>query len=161
MEDEGYRRFLSRCANPLLKMLPPASEGMDFGCGPAPLLASILEGHGHKVELFDHFYFPASRSSEKTYDFIVSTEVIEHLSSPGDELSKLWGQLRVGGLMALMTKLVISPERFANWHYIRDPTHISFFSAETFRWLARRLGAELMFVDNDVIFLKKSGVHPE
>ncbi len=134
---------------------------MDFGCGPAPLLASILEEHGHKVELFDRFYFPKNRFPEKNYDFIVATEVVEHLSSPGDELPKLWAQLRVGGLMALMTKLVISPERFASWHYIRDPTHISFFCAETFHWLARKLDAELKFVDIDVIFLKKSGVHSE
>nr|WP_299583291.1 class I SAM-dependent methyltransferase [uncultured Microbulbifer sp.] len=161
MEDEGYHRFLSRCASPLLKELSPASEGLDFGCGPAPLLARILMENGHRVELFDRYYFPEYGAIKKDYDFIVATEVVEHLAAPGDELTRLWRQLRPGGFMALMTKLVISPERFASWHYIRDPTHISFFSAETLRWLAQELGAELQFVDSDVIFLKKSGVYPE
>ncbi|WP_444885424.1 class I SAM-dependent methyltransferase [Microbulbifer sp. PSTR4-B] len=161
MEDEGYRHFLSRCAKPLLKELSVTSVGLDFGCGPAPLLARILEEQGHKVELFDRYYFPERRVQEKSYDFIVATEVVEHLSAPGDELSALWTRLRVGGVLALMTKLVISRERFASWHYIRDPTHISFFCVETFQWLSRKLGAELHFADSDIIFLKKSGIDPE
>ena len=37
--DEGYRRFLARLADPLLKRLPSNSEGLDYGCGPGPALA--------------------------------------------------------------------------------------------------------------------------
>lgn len=155
--DEGYRRFLSRCAQPLLDELAPGSEGLDFGCGPAPLLAKILEAAGHRVELFDAYYAPDKRAVERDYDFIVATEVVEHLSAPGDELERLWGRLRAGGTLALMTKLVISPERFAGWHYTRDPTHICFFSASTFLWLAQRLQADLHFAATDVILLKKTG----
>ncbi|MCO1333283.1 class I SAM-dependent methyltransferase [Microbulbifer sp. OS29] len=161
IEDDGYRRFLSRCALPLLNELKGVQEGLDFGCGPAPLLARILAESGHKLALYDHYYFPAKETLDKDYDFIVATEVIEHLSRPGLELESLWRRLRVGGVMALMTKLVISVERFACWHYIRDPTHICFFSVETFHWLAQSLGAELYFAQDDVIFLRKLCVHPE
>ena len=161
LQDQGYRRFLSRCAIPLLGELMPASEGLDFGCGPAPLLAQMLAEAGHRVELYDSYYVPNAGAMKRDYDFIVATEVIEHLSAPGEELQRMWERLRPGGVLALMTKLVISPERFANWHYIRDPTHISFFSVPTFRWLAEKLQAELEFADSDVIFLRKSGVHPE
>lgn len=166
LEDPGYRSFLSRCATPLLEVLSPGSEGLDFGCGPAPLLATMLAEAGHRVELFDHYYAPNTGAMKRDYDFIASTEVIEHLSAPGDELQQLWRRLRPGGVMALMTKLVISRERFAQWHYIRDPTHICFFSAESFRWLAESLSAELQFADRDVVFLckssqKSSGIHPE
>ncbi|WP_020414816.1 class I SAM-dependent methyltransferase [Microbulbifer variabilis] len=161
MEDEGYHRFLSRCAAPLLDELLPASDGLDFGCGPAPLLARILADNGHRVDLYDRYYAPTTGALNKSYDFIVATEVVEHLVSPGDELTCLWQRLRDGGVMALMTKLVISPERFASWHYIRDPTHISFFSVQTFQWLAKKLKAELQFADSDVIFLRKSGIYPE
>ncbi|WKT59213.1 class I SAM-dependent methyltransferase [Microbulbifer thermotolerans] len=135
--------------------LRPGSEGLDFGCGPAPLLARMLEEAGHRVALYDAYYMPNPAVMRKPYDFIVSTEVVEHLASPGAELQRLWGCLKPGGLLALMTKLVISPERFTTWHYIRDPTHICFFSAHTFRWLADWLSAELNFVASDVIFLRK------
>ncbi|WP_193165385.1 class I SAM-dependent methyltransferase [Microbulbifer hainanensis] len=155
LEDEGYRRFLSRCATPLLEQLQPHSEGLDFGCGPAPLLATMLAEAGHRVELFDVYYAPNRGAMKRDYDFVVATEVIEHLSAPGKELDNLWARLRPGGLLALMTKLVISPERFASWHYIRDPTHICFFSVPTFHWLADRFGAELHFADSDVILLRK------
>ncbi|SHG05513.1 Methyltransferase domain-containing protein [Microbulbifer donghaiensis] len=161
LQDEGYQRFLSRCATPLLNELRPHSEGLDFGCGPAPLLARMLAEAGHRVELYDSYYVPNTGAMKRDYDFIVATEVVEHLSAPGEELQRLWQRLRPGGVLALMTKLVISPERFANWHYIRDPTHISFFSVPTFRWLAETLQAELEFADSDVIFLHRSGVHPE
>ncbi|MCX2831664.1 class I SAM-dependent methyltransferase [Microbulbifer thermotolerans] len=155
LQDQGYRRFLSRCANPLVAELRPGSEGLDFGCGPAPLLARMLEEARHRVALYDSYYMPNPAVMRKPYDFIVSTEVVEHLASPGAELQRLWGCLKPGGLLALMTKLVISPERFTTWHYIRDPTHICFFSAHTFRWLADWLSAELNFVASDVIFLRK------
>ena len=165
LADAGYRQFLSRCFNPLLDALPAGSYGLDFGCGPAPLLAQEMRKAGHRVETFDLFYQPEKTALSQCFDFIVATEVVEHLAAPGDELQRLWARLRPGGILALMTKLVLSPERFANWHYIRDPTHICFFSASTFEWLAQRLDASLEFVDGDVIFLRKpdrnSGVDPE
>ncbi len=42
IDDPGYRAFLSRLAQPLLARLPPASRGLDFGCGPGPALAHML-----------------------------------------------------------------------------------------------------------------------
>lgn len=155
LEDEGYRRFLSRCAKPLLDLLPPGSHGLDFGCGPAPLLATLLAEAGHRVELYDIYYAPNAGAMQRDYDFVVATEVVEHLSALGDELEQLWSRVRPGGVLALMTKLVISPERFAEWHYARDPTHIAYFSATTFRWLAEKLQADLQFADSDVILLRK------
>ncbi|WP_226662240.1 class I SAM-dependent methyltransferase [Microbulbifer aggregans] len=153
--DAGYRQFLNRCAAPLLGALPPRSVGLDFGCGPAPLLAQMLSDAGHSVSIYDHFYFNDHNVLERQYDFVVSTEVVEHLSQPWVELERLWSLIKPGGLLALMTKMVISHERFANWHYIRDPTHIIFFSEPTFHWLADALGAEVEFVAPDVIFLRK------
>ena len=153
--DPGYRRFLARCADPLLAALPEPSSGLDFGCGPAPLLARMLSEAGHSVALYDHFYFSNTKVLEAQYDFVVSTEVVEHLSAPREELERLWSLLVKGGMLALMTKLVISRERFANWHYIRDPTHIIFFSAKTFEWLAQQFKAELEFPAADVIILRK------
>jgi SAM-dependent methyltransferase len=157
--DEGYRKFLNRCAEPLLARLPPGSHGLDFGCGPAPLLAKILTESGHSVDIYDINYADDASVLAQDFDFIAATEVVEHLRNPGDELRALWSRLNPGGLLAIMTKLVASPERFANWHYIRDPTHICFFSESTFNWLAAQWNAELELVGSDVIILRKSGVH--
>ncbi|WP_051686946.1 class I SAM-dependent methyltransferase [Microbulbifer sp. HZ11] len=155
LEDPGYETFLGRCADPLISALPAAAEGLDFGCGPAPLLARLLENAGHRVATYDLYYQPDATVLARSYDFIVSTEVVEHLSAPGDVIEMLWQRVRRGGVLALMTKLVVSRERFASWHYIRDPTHIAFFSRDTFSWLAAHLGAELEFVASDVVFLRR------
>ena len=155
MHDEGYQRFLSRCAQPLLERLPATASGLDFGCGPAPLLARMLEHAGHRMATYDLFYQPDTTALHRQFDFIVSTEVVEHLAEPLKVLMDLWQRIEPGGLLVLMTKLVASRERFANWHYIRDPTHIVFFSRETFLWLAHRFRAGLEICSSDVIILKK------
>jgi len=54
-----------------------------------------------------------------------------------------------------MTKQVIDLEAFACWHYKYDPTHVTFFSRATFRYLAERDKLELEFIGNDVILLRK------
>lgn len=154
-DDPGYRKFLSRLAAPLLVRLAPNSQGLDFGCGPGPALAQMLEEAGHDVSLYDHFYFPNSEILERRYDFICATEVVEHLHQPGAELIRLWSLLEAGGTLAVMTKLVLDKTAFETWHYKNDPTHVSFFSRPTFDWLARQLSAELEFVGSDVVFLRK------
>jgi hypothetical protein len=110
---------------------------------------------GHRVELFDSYYFPDRSVLAGDYDFVTATEVIEHLHQPGRELARLWELLRPGGWLGIMTKLVRDPAAFAAWHYIRDPTHVCFFSRRSLRWWARRQHADLEFIGEDVILLRK------
>jgi SAM-dependent methyltransferase len=152
-DDPAYRRFLSRLAIPLLRQLAPASSGLDFGCGPGPALAHMLREAGHEVALYDSYYAPEASVFEKKYDFICATEVVEHLHHPGAELSRLWSALRPGGCLGLMTKLVLDAEAFSRWHYKNDPTHVCFFSRDSWRWWAKKSGAEVRFVGADVILL--------
>ena len=155
IDDPGYRRFLARLADPLLQRLTPQSRGLDFGCGPVPLLAAMLEEHGHRVALHDSFFHPRPQLLEGRYDFITASEVVEHLHAPGRTLDSLWACLRPGGWLAIMTKLVIDADAFARWHYIRDPTHVCFFSRATWRWWAARAATEAHFRGGDVILLRK------
>ena len=154
-QDLGYRNFLNRIAEPLLAKLKPQSEGLDFGSGPGPCLSLILEERGHSVALYDIYYANNPALLECQYDFITATEVVEHLANPLFELDRLWGILRSGGQLAIMTKLVASPEKFANWHYKSDPTHISFFSVATFNFLGQRWGSVPEFIGADVIIFQK------
>jgi hypothetical protein len=63
--------------------------------------------------------------------------------------------LRPGSWLGVMTKLVISRERFAAWHYKKDPTHVSFHGPGTFAWLGERFGLSVERVERDVILLQK------
>ena len=155
VDDPGYRRFLGRVLEPLAERVPPPAAVLDFGCGPGPALAAMLAEAGYRVAVFDPFYAPDDSVLVPGYDALTATEVVEHLARPGEELRRLVGLLRPGGWLGIMTKLVLERERFATWHYIRDPTHIGFFSAATFRWWAAAEGLRLEFAGDDVILLQR------
>ena len=156
VDDAGYRRFLARLADPLCDRLSPGARGLDFGCGSGPALAHMLRERDFDVDLYDSFYQPDNGVFDKHYDFICATEVVEHLHRPGPELERLWALLRPGGWLGVMTKLVQDVEAFANWHYKNDPTHVCFFSRDTWRWWARRQRVEPEFIGSDVILLRKT-----
>ncbi|MBE9137845.1 class I SAM-dependent methyltransferase [Nodosilinea sp. LEGE 07088] len=154
-QDEGYRRFLSRLANPLIARLAPGCDGLDFGSGPGPTLSVMLAEAGHHVALYDPFYANDAQVFDHQYDFVTATEVVEHLRQPRLELDRLWGCLKPGGTLGLMTKLARDDTAFAGWHYHRDRTHICFFSVQTFEWLAALWPAHLTLLEQDVILLRK------
>lgn len=155
-DDPGYRRFLSRVFNPMQARLRPGSHGLDFGSGPGPTLSVMFAEAGHTVTLYDPFYAPHPSALEQHYDFISASEVVEHLHRPREELDRLWACLNPGGILGIMTKLVLDLESFARWHYRTDPTHVSFYSRPTFEWLASHWQADLAFIDSDVMLLSKA-----
>jgi 2-polyprenyl-3-methyl-5-hydroxy-6-metoxy-1,4-benzoquinol methylase len=154
--DVHYRQFLSRLAIPLIARLAPGAHGLDFGCGPGPALAHMLREAGFGVALYDKFFYPDdSVLRSRRYAFICATEVVEHLHQPGLELERLWSLLQPGGWLGIMTKLVSDQAAFARWHYKNDPTHVCFFSAQTWRWWAQAHAASLELVGADVILLRR------
>ncbi len=160
LDDPGYRRFLNRLFTPLNERLTPNARGLDFGCGPGPALAKMFEEAGYPVALYDPFYAPDRSVLSAQYDFITLSEVAEHLAEPGRELNRLWTSLVPGGWLGIMSKRVRNPDAFRTWHYITDPTHISFFSETTFQWLAARWSAEgtpatLIVAGSDVVLIGK------
>lgn len=155
VSDPGYRRFLSRLADPLLERIPAGARGLDFGCGPGPALAAMLSEAGCQMEVFDVFYHRQPVLLERSYQFITATEVVEHLHKPGQELAHLWHLLESGGYLGIMTKLVRDAAAFTTWHYKNDLTHVCFFSEQTWRWWAASNGARLERLGADVILLGK------
>ncbi len=154
-DDPGYRKFLSRLFVPIQERIEADSCGLDFGSGPGPTLSLMFEEAGHLMEIYDKFYAENPLVLENQYDFITATEVVEHLHDPQAILDRLWKCLKVGGWLGIMTKLVNGENAFAQWHYKNDLTHVCFFSCETFRWLAGRWQADLVFLDKDVILFNK------
>ncbi|WP_074310845.1 class I SAM-dependent methyltransferase [Singulisphaera sp. GP187] len=153
--DWRYRRFLNRLAGPLLSRLSPGMQGLDYGCGPGPTLSVMLEEAGMSMAVFDPFYRPRTDVLNRTYDFVTCTEVVEHFSNPAQDWGRLTALLHPGSWLGIMTKLVINRERFATWHYKDDPTHVSFYSPETFAWLGTQFGLTVERVDQDVLMLRK------
>jgi len=154
--DPGYNKFLARIVEPLASRLSATADVLDFGCGPAPALAKQLEEQGLNVSLYDHFYHNDKTALTRDYDGIVMTEVIEHLHQPDQVLIQLWDLLLAKGCLAIMTQRVTNKEAFKAWQYKNDPTHVCFYSDETFKWLEDFLGAQAVeFVGRDMVFLVK------
>ena len=128
---------------------------MDFGSGPGPTLSLMFEELGYPMNIYDHFFADDGNALKQKYDFITATETVEHLHHPKTELDRLWRILKPGGILGIMTKLVIDRGAFSNWHYKNDSTHVCFFSQLTFTWLANLWQAKLEFYDNDVILFEK------
>lgn len=158
LQDAGYRQFLNQLAAPLLTALGTTpKQGLDFGCGPGPLLAKMLTEAGHQMQVWDPFFANTPAVLQQQYDFISCTEAIEHFVNPATEWQLWLSLLKPAGVLAIMTKCYPAAAAFSNWHYKRDPTHISFFSQGTFQWLAQQYNLQLAFPTNDVVIFRKAG----
>lgn len=154
--DQGYRRFLNQVIKPLLAHIgPPPQHGLDFGSGPGPVLAQMLTAQGYRMACFDPFYRPHPKALGQSYDFITCTEAMEHFHQPAKEWQILRRLLRPGGWLGIMTKLVDDLSQFSKMHYLSDLTHVSFYSRQTFNYLARQDGLRVKFYSDNVILIQK------
>jgi hypothetical protein len=154
-EDEGYRGFLNKLLIPLSQKLTPQAHGLDFGCGSGPTIKPMLEAQGFKVDNYDIYYYKQEKLLLKKYDFITTTEAIEHFNQPRKELELLDSLLRSGGYLGIMTKRPTNLEAFSRWHYKNDQTHICFFSEKTFYWIANLFNYDIEFPGSDTVILQK------
>ncbi|MDH3662318.1 MAG: class I SAM-dependent methyltransferase [Alphaproteobacteria bacterium] len=154
-DDPRYREFLSKLAEPLLAKLKPGMTGLDYGCGPGPALAAMLEEAGVEMALYDPFFRDDPAVLQRRYDVIVLSEVAEHLFDPAAEFGRLDRLLKPGGWLGVMTCFQTDDTRFAAWHYRRDPTHVVFYRAATLQVVAEQRGWRLEIPCKDVALLTK------
>lgn len=153
--DKGYCNFLNRLLTPLSERLPDCAQGLDFGSGPGPTLSQLMGEQGFQVDCYDKYYAADELLLNQFYDFITSTEVIEHLREPKVVLEQLVSMLKPEAYLGIMTSLLPPFEQFANWHYKRDLTHIAFYSDKTFERIANQWNLQLEILESDVIILKR------
>lgn len=153
--DDGYRAFLAKLSRPLLERIRPGARGLDFGCGPGPALAQMLREAGMEMTRYDPFFYPDESALNGQYDFITCTEVVEHLHQPARVFTQLDTLLRPGGCLGVMTCFQTRDDRFDNWHYRRDPTHVVFYRENTLRVVARQRGWALQIPQKDVAIFYK------
>lgn len=138
-EDPGYISYLEKIASSIKPFLKPGDEGLDFGCGRTTILADLIS-KDHLTSSYDLYFFPKSEVLQKAYDFIILSEVIEHLRGPRETLLKLKTLLKPHGRFFIKTKCYPADQmEFKNWFYKRDLTHVQFFSPMAFDELVRIL----------------------
>lgn len=155
IHDLGYRRFASKLVEPLAEILDDGTRGLDYGCGTGPVAAAMLRERGFEVELFDPFFHRDDAALQSTYEFIICCEVIEHFHRPAEEFDRLALLLKRGGTLAVMTCFQDADERFAAWHYRRDPTHVAFYRIETLQLLAQQRGWSCHVPAKDVALMRR------
>jgi SAM-dependent methyltransferase len=142
-DDPRYQEFLNRLAAPVLERVPSGSRGLDYGCGPSTALAQILTRGGLPTVSYD----PAFRADESVlntkYDFVVCSEVLEHVHQPLVLLQRFASLVTPGGMVAVMTGFADQARPFGEWRYARDPTHVCFYSTPTMHWIAEVMGWRL------------------
>lgn len=138
LDDVGYVNFLTDFIESAVWPFIKAGKALDFGSGPSPILAAILKDVYHfDVDIYDLYYAIDKIYEKKLYDLITTTEVIEHLIDPLKAFQLFHKHLKPQGILSIMT--LFHPkdkDTLFNWHYIRDDTHISFFTLKTLRYIA-------------------------
>ena len=156
-DDPDYRSFLSRLWDVLRPRLPEGAHGLDYGAGPGPALAAMIEEDGFSAALYDPLFPPDETVLADTYDFITCTETVEHFSNPRAHFLRLRRLLMPGGWIGIMTDILEDRDGFADWYYHRDPTHVAFYTSRTFRWISEWLGLEVELSRERVVVLRKRG----
>jgi 2-polyprenyl-3-methyl-5-hydroxy-6-metoxy-1,4-benzoquinol methylase len=119
-DDPRYVDYLQKFLNTLLPELKSKDVGLDFGCGRTTLLSSLFSKQQFVMKSFDLYFFPDEQILNEQYDFIVLSEVIEHLRDPRLDMQRLRALLRPGGKIFLKTQLLPeTKQKFDDWFYKR------------------------------------------
>ena len=154
--NSGYLNFLNQILHPSLDHLKKEMKILDFGCGPNPVLASVLKSKGFDCNLYDPFYYPEKPTI--TYDYIFTTECVEHFHNPGLEFEFINSLLYQGAYLAIMTEMWTNIDSISEWYYARDFTHVAFYHQKTFKFLASSYDMKIVYTDGKrcLIFKKES-----
>ncbi|MDD2634883.1 MAG: class I SAM-dependent methyltransferase [Bacteroidales bacterium] len=155
IESKDYVEFLNRIIKPSLSYIDKTMHGLDYGCGPDSVLAKLLNLENINCDYYDPFFFPNPLA--KKYDFIFATECFEHFFSPSKALETISSHLKSGGFLSIMTEFNTNTDKFLDWNYIKDPTHVCFYSLESFEYISQNFGFEMVYTDKTrCIILQKS-----
>jgi hypothetical protein len=149
----AYRAYLSRLAQPVLRHVNRGALGLDYGCGPVEGMKALLEPDGYEVISYDPYFFP--RFPEGPFDFVLCSEAAEHFYAPAEEFARIDAILKPKGVLGVSSWLLPPPEKFEDWSYRRDKTHVGFFGEKSVRWLARARGWEILALESPLWILRK------
>lgn len=155
----GYVNFLTNFVDAAVMPYIKSGSALDFGSGPNPVLSRILsEKYPFQVDIYDLHYSKDKIYESKKYQLITSTEVVEHLANPLEYFELFHSLLLPKGILSIMTLFYPKDKKqFANWFYIRDVTHLSFFTPKTLEQIAKLVGFQMIYTNEYryAVFLKK------
>lgn len=153
-KDDGYLTFLEKAITPLLDRISPYDVGLDYGCGPSKTTSELLARENILCDVYDPFFYPQIPKTQ--YDFIISTEVFEHFHQPYSDIKKMISLLKPGGYLGVMTEFWQDMDKFADWYYIRDHTHVCFYHFDTMKYIEKSHSLKMKYTDGKrvVIFQK-------
>ena len=165
LENVGYVDMFMKKVSLIKKYCPKIKTVLDFGCGYEPVLKILLEREGLKTEIYDSIFFPDSPKN-KNFDLVISTETFEHLKNPLQDINWAADYVAPSGFLAVMTHFYPlengkpSKEKFSEWYYKRDPTHIVFYSSKSFHWIADKMGFQIILNNQfDFVLLQRPAAH--
>lgn len=154
--DTGYFSYLENISKLITPHLDQSKTGLDFGCGRTTILADQFQALGLEMDSYDAYFLKNELIWDKKYDFIILSEVIEHLRGPRQEMRALARLLNPGGKLFIKTKFLPETKAaFDQWFYKRDSTHVQFFDASSMEFLknylgmknVKTIGTDLYFID--------------
>ena len=154
INDPRYQKFVSPIVESVKKNFDPEKHvGLDFGAGTGPVITQLLSDSGFVVSAYDPFFLPFPGLLQKSYNFIVCCEVIEHFHNPAKEFDLLKSILLPDGKLFCMTHMYHPTISFPNWYYKNDPTHVFIFQENTFQFIKENFEFRELEIRNRLITL--------
>ncbi len=155
VEDPRYQNFVSPLVEEVMSDYPSGSSGLDYGSGTGPVAAKLLRDNGYEITTYDPYFERNPAAFLPQYDFIISSEVVEHFHNPAKEFRLLKGLLHPGGHLYCMTLRYEDDIDFEKWHYAQDETHVIFYRDDTAEWIRSNFKFAGLQLKDRLIILKK------
>ena len=155
IESKAYVLFLRQAIDPALIYIGRGMKGLDFGCGPSPVLATVLNRMEILCEFYDPFFHPTIDGSD--FDFVFSTECVEHFYYPRKSFERIDALMKQGGYLTIMTSLWDGLDGFAAWYYKNDPAHVAFYHADTLAFMAKEFQYDILYNDHKRVAIFRKG----
>ena len=152
-DDSGYISYLSVITSQVSNMIKKGAKGLDYGSGPTPVMSDMLKICGYCINQYDLFYANDQQVLNDTYDFVVSSETVEHILD-ARYVWELFEKLVPSGHIFIMTQMYDDPKTIGRWHYANDSTHVTFYCRRTFKKIAKDHDFRIEHIDNKTMVFR-------
>lgn len=154
---QGYKKFLYNIIHPVKNNQNLLDFGLDYGCGPYPMMSKLLKAEGYQIDDYDPYFSDFKLDfNNARYNFVILCEVIEHFSNPKLEIQRIKSLLLEGGLIYIQTSMLDESINFSTWWYKDDITHVSFFSETTISYICETFNLKRLSSSHKNVIILKS-----
>ncbi len=153
--DQGYRDYLMKFGATIVAQEQKGAKGVDVGAGIEKVLTRLLNEEELDVKAQDPLYGFNAYDEDELYNFVVSIETVEHFHHPYSEWERMNNAILRNGRMYVATNLLEGTQKFEDWWYVKDPTHVFFYSKITMRYIADIFNMQVDFYKHLTVFTKQ------